>query len=214
MPWTFSRICIVAAGMSRARRILRIAAEEAVALLEFVPSQWPGRTGVMGRRVWYRLRFARLGPRSQLGPGLYLLDPRNVSIGSDFLTQRNCSILASDGSIEIGDRVGLSEGVSVNASNKGRIVLGDCVIVGPRAMLRASDHVTTDRGRFIRDQGHTGGEIVVEDDVWISANATIVGGVRIGRGAVVAAGAVVTRDVAPYAIVGGVPATVIKMRGE
>ena len=56
------------------------------------------------------------------------------------------------------------------------------------------------------------GDIVVEDDVWIGYRATILSGVRIGQGAVVAAGAVVTKDVPPYAIVGGVPAKVIKYR--
>ena len=58
------------------------------------------------------------------------------------------------------------------------------------------------------------GDIIVEDDVWIGYGATIMSGVHIGQGAVVAAGAVVTKDVPPYAIVGGVPAKVIKYRFE
>ena len=56
------------------------------------------------------------------------------------------------------------------------------------------------------------GDIVIEDDVWIGQRATIMAGVTIGQGAVVAAGAIVTKDVPPYAIVGGVPARVIKYR--
>ncbi len=59
-----------------------------------------------------------------------------------------------------------------------------------------------------------GGGIVVEDDVWIGFGATILSGVHIGQGAVVAAGALVTKDVPPYAIVGGVPAKLIKYRFE
>lgn len=58
------------------------------------------------------------------------------------------------------------------------------------------------------------GDIIVDDDVWIGYGATILSGVHIGQGAVVAAGAVVTSDVSPYAIVGGVPAKVIKYRFE
>ena len=61
-------------------------------------------------------------------------------------------------------------------------------------------------------EGISKGDIVVDDDVWIGYGATIMSGVHIGQGAVVAAGAVVTKDVPPYAIVGGVPAKVIKYR--
>lgn len=56
------------------------------------------------------------------------------------------------------------------------------------------------------------GNIIVNDDVWIGFGATILSGIRIGQGAVIAAGAVVTKDVPPYAIVGGVPAKIIKYR--
>ncbi len=56
------------------------------------------------------------------------------------------------------------------------------------------------------------GDIVIEDDVWIGVRATILSGVHIGQGAVVAAGSVVTEDVPPYAIVGGVPAKIIRYR--
>lgn len=61
-------------------------------------------------------------------------------------------------------------------------------------------------------EGISKGNIIVKDDVWIGYGATIMSGVEIGQGAVVAAGAVVTKDVPPYAIVGGVPAKVIKYR--
>ena len=58
------------------------------------------------------------------------------------------------------------------------------------------------------------GDIIIDDDVWIGENAIILSGVHIGQGAVVAAGAVVTKDVPPYAVVGGVPAKIIKYRFE
>lgn len=61
-------------------------------------------------------------------------------------------------------------------------------------------------------EGTSKGDIIVDDDVWIGYRATILSGVHIGQGAVIAAGAVVTKDVPPYAIVGGVPARVIKYR--
>lgn len=62
--------------------------------------------------------------------------------------------------------------------------------------------------------GKSKGDIVIDDDVWIGYGATIMSGIRIGQGAVIAAGAVVTKDIPPYAIVGGVPAKIIKYRFE
>lgn len=67
---------------------------------------------------------------------------------------------------------------------------------------------------FSNNEAVSKGDIIVDDDVWIGYGATIMSGVHIGQGAVVAAGAVVTKDVPPYAIVGGVPAKVIKYRFE
>ena len=61
-------------------------------------------------------------------------------------------------------------------------------------------------------EGTSKGDIVLEDDVWIGYRATVLSGVRIGQGAVVAAGSVVTQDVPAYAIVGGVPAKVLRYR--
>ena len=61
-------------------------------------------------------------------------------------------------------------------------------------------------------EGTSKGNITVDDDVWIGFRSTILSGVHIGQGAVIAAGSVVTKDVPPYAIVGGVPAKVIKYR--
>ena len=63
-----------------------------------------------------------------------------------------------------------------------------------------------------RNEGISKGDIIIADDVWVGAGAIILSGVHIGQGAVVAAGAVITKDVPPYAIVGGVPAKVIKYR--
>ena len=65
---------------------------------------------------------------------------------------------------------------------------------------------------FNIDEAMTKGPIIVEDDVWIATNALILSGIRIGRGAIIAAGAVVTKNVPPYAIVAGTPAKIIKYR--
>ena len=81
-----------------------------------------------------------------------------------------------------------------------------------------TDHISTYpfKTRILHDKPEaiSKGDIIVHDDVWIGINAIIMSGVEIGQGAIVAAGAVVTRDVPPYAIVGGVPAKIIKYRFE
>jgi acetyltransferase-like isoleucine patch superfamily enzyme len=88
------------------------------------------------------------------------------------------------------------------------------VLIAQDCIFRAGNHVFERIDIPIRKQGHAGGDIVIEDDVWIGARVILLAGVSIGRGAIVAAGAVVTKSVPPYAIVGGIPARLIKMRPD
>ncbi|MFN3491410.1 MAG: acyltransferase [Anaerolineales bacterium] len=173
----------------------------------------PGQTGIRFRQWYFSKRFKKLGANSHLGMGLLVYDPQNIKIGENFSIRRNSVLGAINGELVIGNNVSIAENVTVNASEKGKIILGNYVLIAPNTVLRASDHVTTRADQTIREQGHTGGEIIVEDDVWIGANCVVVAGTRIGKGAVIAAGAVVTKDVEPYTIVGGVPAKFLKKRG-
>lgn len=101
--------------------------------------------------------------------------------------------------------------------------IGNCCSIAPNvSFLVSADHYVTHLSTFpFRSkvvggslEGVSKGDIVVEDDVWIGHGATILSGVHIGQGAIIAAGAVVSRDVPAYAIVGGIPARVIKYRFE
>jgi galactoside O-acetyltransferase len=205
-------------GGERRRALIgpaKTVARELLDDLETAISYAPGRVGVALRRTWYARRLRALGARASLGMGVQVASGSAIAIGDDFGCGRFCVLTAGGGgAIAVGHRVNLNNNVSLNAAVRGRIALGDDVIIGPNTVLRASDHVMIDRERPIRTQGHTGGEIVVENDVWIGANVTIAGGVRVGNGAVVAAGAVVVADVEPYTVVGGVPARFLKKRGE
>ncbi len=93
------------------------------------------------------------------------------------------------------------------------VSIGNYVMVGPHCMIAGGNHDYLQTEKPMRFAGSlTRGPIVIEDDVWIGANSTITDGVHIGQGAVVAAGSVVNKDVAPFDIVGGVPARVIGNR--
>ena len=116
---------------------------------------------------------------------------------------------------------GIINVLSANSINK--LKIGHfCSIAGNVTFILNSDHPTNLVSTYpfkakILNEGPDAiskGDIIIDDDVWIGYGATILSGVHIGQGAIVAAGAVVTKDIPPYAIVGGVPAKVIKFRFE
>lgn len=94
----------------------------------------------------------------------------------------------------------------------GGIEIGGSVLVSPGVVITSHQHSFSAEGIEIRDQPLRFAAVVIERDVWIGANATLLPGVRVGRGAVVGAGAVVSRDVPANAVVVGVPARVIRDR--
>jgi len=123
----------------------------------------------------------------------------------------NCYLYAhGSGRIQIGNRVSINSNVQLGAADCGEIVLGNNVAIGPNVVIRASNHEYEKRDTPIYQQGHRGGRIEIEDDVWIGANVTVLPNVRLGEGSVIAAGSVVNRDIPPYSLAGGVPARVLK----
>ena len=113
-------------------------------------------------------------------------------------------------------------GINILTFGEGyKVTIGDYCSIGPNVLfVLKADHPTNRLSTFPfkvkalgeKHEATSKGNIVLDDDVWIGANVTILSGVHIGQGAVVAAGAVVKSDVPPYAIVGGVPAKVVKYR--
>lgn len=103
-------------------------------------------------------------------------------------------------------------------ASRSRIVIGDHVVFGPHVSIRGGDHRTDVVGKFV-DQVNddmklpeNDQDVIFEGDNWIGMNVTVLKGVTIGRGCIVAAGAVVKKSTPRYSIVGGVPAKVLKMR--
>jgi len=111
--------------------------------------------------------------------------------------------------ISIGDYSGIGDDSILGQDAE--ITIGNNVMIGPQLMIYTANH-KIGRQQLLREQGSVHAPVTIEDDVWIGGRVIILPGVTIHTGAVVAAGAVVNRDVPPYAIVGGVPAKVIKYR--
>lgn len=103
-------------------------------------------------------------------------------------------------------------------ASRSKIIIGNHVVFGPHVSIRGGDHRIDVVGKFIDTVGDSMKlpendlDVVFEGDNWIGMNSTILKGVTIGRGCVVAAGAVVNKSTPPYSVVGGVPAKVLKMR--
>jgi acetyltransferase-like isoleucine patch superfamily enzyme len=174
-----------------------------------------------------------------IGKNVAIRYPKNLYVGRDTIIEDGVEIncLSTQG-IRLGDRVTIGKYAIIRPSNiyggsigegllignhsnigpynyigcSGKITIGNNVMLGPRVSLYAENHVFDNSTKAIKEQGVQKLEVVIEDDCWIASNAVILAGVTIGKGSVVAAGAVVTESVAPFSVVGGVPAKFIKSR--
>jgi acetyltransferase-like isoleucine patch superfamily enzyme len=134
-----------------------------------------------------------------------------ISLGRGTIIGRFAKIEAIDGDICLGEDCTLQD-FSIISGYKAGIQIGNGVRIGSHTLIIGANHIFLSRDVPIWQQGSSSKGIRVHDDVWIGGNVTVLDGVEIGSGAVVAAGAVVTKDILPYTIVGGVPARVIGTR--
>lgn len=155
-------------------------------------------------RAWNKLivapikksAFGKCGKGVALGRGFRMYGAKNIHMGND---------------------VGIGEG-ALFMCTKAKIIVGDHTMFGPQVTVITGGHRYDIQGRVMKSIGEDekrpedDQDVIFEGDNWIGANVTILRGVTIGEGAIVAAGAVVTKTVPPYTIVGGCPARVIKNR--
>ncbi len=139
-----------------------------------------------------------------------ILSLRFNKMGKKVFIQHSCSF-GNYNNIEIGNYVYLNHHVNLHAEFE-KIKIGNFVMIGPFTYIGVTNHTYTSATIPMYLQKDTYKQVIVQDDVWIGGHAFIMPGITIGRGAIVAAGAVVTKNVEPYAIVGGVPAKLIKYR--
>lgn len=117
--------------------------------------------------------------------------------------------------ISIGNDVYIGPGAKFSASNSA-IIIGNKIMFGPGVTIMGGNHNTSVIGSYMYDVKEKRPEddlpVIIEDDVWVGVGVTILKGITIGEGSIIAAGAVVTKSVPSYSIVGGIPAKVIKAR--
>nr|WP_257574927.1 acyltransferase [Shewanella algae] len=125
-------------------------------------------------------------------------------------------VIVSSGLSNLGEGIELCSNVGVgshsNLGGSGGVFIGSDTIIGPYFSVHPENHIFDDLLLPIRLQGTKRGKIFIGSDCWIGAKVTILSGVNVGDGCVIAAGSVVTKDIPPFSIVAGVPAKAIKKR--
>ncbi|SEV88010.1 Hexapeptide repeat of succinyl-transferase [Prevotella aff. ruminicola Tc2-24] len=131
---------------------------------------------------------------------------RKFHLGDYSVVESFACINNAVGDVSIGDhtRIGLHNTII------GPVVIGSHVNLAQGITITALNHIFSDPQKRIDEQGVSTDQVIIEDDTWIGANAVILPGVTIGRHSVIAAGAVVTKDIPPHSLAAGIPAKIIK----
>jgi len=187
---------------------------------------WPRLFGSCGKNVMFGANVILRHPhRIHLGSNIVfsegcILDARNngsekaIVIDDDVIFSNNVMLSCKNGEIVIGRRTGINAQTIIQSTNQCPVVIGSDVIIGQQCFIVGGGSYHTDRLDIpIRLQGikHDGG-IMIEENVWLGGKVTVLGGVRMGKGSIAAAGAVVTKSVAAMAVCKGMPAKIFKMR--
>ncbi|NND00752.1 MAG: acyltransferase [Gammaproteobacteria bacterium] len=136
---------------------------------------------------------------------------RNVSIGAFSMIRPSGYYSRAIGEgLTVGDNSNI--GIMSYIGCGGGVAIGDNVMMGPKVSIHSENHEFDDTEVDMKSQGVYRAGVVIEDDCWLGAGCRILSGVVLGKGAVVAAGAVVTGNVEPFTVVGGIPARLIKHR--
>ena len=196
-----------------------------------------GALGYLTRKMFSKYLFKQVGGGLILGRGLVIRHPSNITFGNNVaiddyvfldasgsgedgvqlhdgvILSRNCVVQGKTGHVILESRVDVGcntvfssvAGITIGAST---IIAGNCYLGGGRYYHDKLDQPIMDQG------GYSRGPIRVGEMSWIGAGAVILDGVTIGKGAIIGAGSVVTKDVPDFAVVTGVPAKVLHIRGE
>lgn len=199
----------------------------------------PGALGLLLRKKLYGRLLKAMGRAVVFGSGVILRHPPKIALGRAVVVSDGCILEArgetnlgieigehtvlgyrvmlrcKNGDIRIGRNVGIGACAGLYAVSGNVLEVGDDVMIGPYAYFGGTQYHFQRLDVPISHQGpNPKGGIRIGSGTWIGAQVSVLDGIRIGRDAIVAAGSVVTKDVPDRAIVAGVPAKVIRMRGE
>lgn len=171
------------------------------------------------RAAYYRRRFKKMGRSTLIGKGVSFLHPEDISIGCHNNIQKGCVIeswhfpkLKNKGEITIGNMCDIGEYSHITAINK--ITIGDHLLTGRFVLITDNTHGLTDNSELdlppVLRTVISKGPVVIGKNVWLADKVSVMPGVTIGDGAIIAANAVVTHDIPPYSLAAGVPARIIK----
>lgn len=193
------------------------------------------------RGMLTKIRFGRADGFVMLAGGTRIRHPRCLQVGKNFIVEDYAEIMAlSKQGIICGNNVtvgafstikpssyygrDLGEGLRIgNNSNIGRyayigcsghVTIGNNVMMGPNVSIFAENHNFDDTSRPMHQQGVKRQPVIIEDDCWLASGTTILAGVTVGHGSVIAASSVVTQSIPPNSVAAGVPAKVIRSRVE
>lgn len=198
----------------------------------------PGVMGMVLRKIFWPKLFGSCGKGCLFSSGIILRHPRRIHLASSVVIAERCvldgrglreqtisigdeAMLSNDvvlsckkGKIDIGANVGINSQAIIQSTNDCEVIIGDDCIIGQRCLLIGGGSYRTDQPDvLIRKRGiRSDGGLVLEDNVWLGANVSVLGGVRMGSGSIAAAGAVVTKPVPGNSVCMGVPAKVVEKR--
>jgi len=163
------------------------------------------------RAALLRLRGAHVGAKPRIGARVRIDRPWCVTMGSRIDIEHDVFLKCVDdaASLTLGDFVFIGTGSEIDAAL--RVTIGAYTLLAPGVFITDHAHNAA-RGILLKEQGSRSAPVAIGADVWLGAKSVILPGVTIGDGAVVGAGAVVTKDVPANAIVAGIPARVIGER--
>jgi acetyltransferase-like isoleucine patch superfamily enzyme len=207
-------------------------------LLIFLFKDFPGSLGIILRKLFYRTLFKSVGCDVFVEQGVTIRCPNRIIIDDGVFVEHSSSLISCG---QKGAGIHIKEGSSIGIANiiyaytdesyieigkncrfahsvqilsHGKVKIGNDVLMGSFSYITSSSHIVNKLDLPISKQGFETKDVIIQDDVWIGAHVTILEGVKIGRGSVIGAGSVVNKDIPEYSIAVGVPARVIKKRGE